>query len=113
MTTFDINKNKWIFSKEKDIIDETELKKILFTIQYSITPDIIDNNPYSSKINRLSGDKSLEKGYWWISDDPAKDKDEIKTISGKIIRNNKNTDIDAQELNKIGKIYIETQNRKY
>ena len=69
-TTFDINKNKWSLVAWTDL-DETFKKNLYET--YSITPDIIDNI-YTQAKNK-SGDKSLEKGYWVVSDDGKLNKD--------------------------------------
>jgi len=102
---FKINNNNWIFIKEKDIINDKDLREKLYE-NYKITPEIITK--IYNKINRLSKDK-IEKGFWWISDDPTKDKNEIKTIRGKLIINNKDTDITVDELDDIDEIYIDTQ----
>ena len=103
---FDLHNNNWIFISELDIIKDTQFRKMLFE-KYKVTPEVITNIYQKSK--KKTND-SISKGFWIISEDVDADKDKIKTVNGKILRNSKiETDKDCIKLSEGEKIQINIQ----
>ena len=108
---FDLRNNNWIFVSEKEILEDTKLRIKLFE-KYKITPEIIKKLFIKSK-NKIKLknllNENIQIGFWLVSDDIKKDRDKIKTTSGYIIHNKRNTDKKSRNLSDEEEIQIEIQ----
>ena len=94
------NSNNWKFIPFDDIISQPKLRKSLYT-KYKVTTDII--NKAHNKV------KEYEKGFWDIAGEDE-DIENIKNVSGFLIKNNVKTETKVQVLTDIELKYIDLQN---
>ena len=102
---FDLDNNNWIFLTELEIKENTEFRKMLYE-KYKLSLDSLEKIYKSTK--RVIKD-NIEIGFWKVSDDIDTDIDKIKTISGKILNNGKDTEKKAIVLSEGEKLQIENQ----
>ena len=102
---FDLDNNNWIFLTELEIKENTEFRKMLYE-KYKLSLDSLEKIYRSTK--RVIKD-NIEIGFWKVSDDIDIDIDKIKTISGKILNNGKDTEKEAIVLSDGEKLQIENQ----
>jgi len=100
-----VNDNNYIFVPEREIVRDKKLREVLYN-DYKVSPEIIEKI-HKRVQNRTK--QTVDRGFWWISDNPERDKSEIKTISGRIIIDGKNTDVECDRLTTTDKIYIDIQ----
>ena len=100
-----INDNNYIFISLQNIISDKKIREVLYN-DYKVSPEIIEKI-HKRVQNRTK--QTVDRGFWWISDNPERDKSEIKTISGRIIIDGKNTDVECEKLSTFDKIYIDIQ----
>ena len=91
---FDLNNNNWIFIGKNEIIEDTNIK-VMLNKKYNITLENIDN---IYNISKKKTNESIEPGFWIINDDTKQNREKIKTISGFIIKNNRDTEIEVRKL---------------
>ena len=102
---FDLDNNNWVFISELEIKNQTEFRKMIYE-KYKISLDSL-NTIYNSAKRKTKD--NIKIGFWKVSDDIDTDIDKIKTISGKIINNGKDTGREAIILSEGEKLQIEIQ----